>query len=192
MLLCARCVNKNCCSEKHHTICFNLLFPAYLWRRRVLQGDHVGVGRSCIRSLFELFLQLARRRLPNTWWSGLQVSVDTSLLMHLIWVTPRHKMFIRIFCLCVFNSKILTLQELPSSDQNTVGERLSQKNGDIRHSTEKLPNGPDAASSKLTNTTNKYFTPVVPKHSSLFPFKKRKQFFLFFLFLILHINEHYL
>uniref|UniRef100_A0A3Q1FFD0 Solute carrier family 43 member 1a n=1 Tax=Acanthochromis polyacanthus TaxID=80966 RepID=A0A3Q1FFD0_9TELE len=36
-------------------------------------------------------------------------------------------------------SKILTLQELPSSDQKGVGERLSQKNGDIRHSTEKLP-----------------------------------------------------
>ncbi|XP_070693119.1 solute carrier family 43 member 1a [Pempheris klunzingeri] len=42
-------------------------------------------------------------------------------------------------------SKILTLQELPSSDQKAVGERLSQKNGDIRHSTEKLPNGPEAA-----------------------------------------------
>ncbi|XP_038555383.1 solute carrier family 43 member 1a [Micropterus salmoides] len=41
-------------------------------------------------------------------------------------------------------SKILTLQELPSSDQKVVGKRLSQKNGDVRHSTEKLPNGTDA------------------------------------------------
>ncbi|XP_049441717.1 solute carrier family 43 member 1a [Epinephelus fuscoguttatus] len=42
-------------------------------------------------------------------------------------------------------SKILTLNEVPSSEQKVVGERLSQKNGDIKHSTEKLPNGPDAA-----------------------------------------------
>uniref|UniRef100_A0A4W6CYF6 Solute carrier family 43 member 1a n=1 Tax=Lates calcarifer TaxID=8187 RepID=A0A4W6CYF6_LATCA len=42
-------------------------------------------------------------------------------------------------------SKILTLKELPSSDQKIVGERLSQKNGDVRRSTEKLPNGPEAA-----------------------------------------------
>ncbi|XP_059202560.1 solute carrier family 43 member 1a [Centropristis striata] len=42
-------------------------------------------------------------------------------------------------------SKILTRQELPTSDEKVVGERLSQKNGDIRHSTEKLPNGSDAA-----------------------------------------------
>ncbi|XP_033993523.1 LOW QUALITY PROTEIN: solute carrier family 43 member 1a [Trematomus bernacchii] len=40
-------------------------------------------------------------------------------------------------------SKILTLQETPSPDQKIVAERLSEKNGDIRHSTEKLPNGPD-------------------------------------------------
>ncbi|KAM7417613.1 hypothetical protein PAMA_017310 [Pampus argenteus] len=46
-------------------------------------------------------------------------------------------------------SKILTLQELPSSDQKTVGERLSQKNGDIQHSTEKLPNGSDPAPSSV-------------------------------------------
>nr|XP_046262198.1 solute carrier family 43 member 1a isoform X2 [Scatophagus argus] len=42
-------------------------------------------------------------------------------------------------------SKILTLEELPSSEQKAVAERLSQKNGDIRHSTEKLPNGHDVA-----------------------------------------------
>ncbi|CAJ1058433.1 solute carrier family 43 member 1a isoform X2 [Xyrichtys novacula] len=40
-------------------------------------------------------------------------------------------------------SKILTLQDLPSSDQKGAAERLSEKNGDIRHSTEKLPNGTD-------------------------------------------------
>ncbi|KAA8588888.1 hypothetical protein FQN60_010233 [Etheostoma spectabile] len=42
-------------------------------------------------------------------------------------------------------SKILTLQEPPSSDQKAVGERLSQKNGDIRHSTENLSSTSDAA-----------------------------------------------
>ncbi|XP_041654001.1 solute carrier family 43 member 1a [Cheilinus undulatus] len=42
-------------------------------------------------------------------------------------------------------SKILTLQELPQSDQKGAAERLSEKNGDIRHSTEKLPNGTDVA-----------------------------------------------
>nr|XP_020451902.1 large neutral amino acids transporter small subunit 3-like isoform X2 [Monopterus albus] len=42
-------------------------------------------------------------------------------------------------------SKILTLQELPSSDQKGDGEKLNQKNGDFKHSTEKLPNQPNAA-----------------------------------------------
>ncbi|XP_014328295.1 large neutral amino acids transporter small subunit 3 [Xiphophorus maculatus] len=42
-------------------------------------------------------------------------------------------------------SKILTPQEDPSSEQKAVGERLNQKNGDVRHSLEKLPNGPDTA-----------------------------------------------
>ncbi|XP_041847212.1 solute carrier family 43 member 1a isoform X2 [Melanotaenia boesemani] len=42
-------------------------------------------------------------------------------------------------------SKILTMQELPSSDQKIAGETLAQKNGDVRRSTEKLPNGPDPA-----------------------------------------------
>lgn len=40
------------------------------------------------------------------------------------------------------------MQELPSSDQKTTEERLKQKNGDIKHSLEKLPNGPEAAASK--------------------------------------------
>lgn len=97
-------------------------------------------------------LQKASQHLTR-WTTGQR---HTSLLIHFTSVTPRRKMFIRVFFLCVFNSKILTLQELPSSDQKTVGERLNQKNGDIQHSTEKLPNGPDAASSKLTNTTNQY------------------------------------
>ncbi|XP_029020359.1 solute carrier family 43 member 1a [Betta splendens] len=46
-------------------------------------------------------------------------------------------------------SKILTLQELPSSEQKVVGERLSQKNGDVRTSIEKLPNGHEAASNAV-------------------------------------------
>ncbi|XP_035983010.1 solute carrier family 43 member 1a [Fundulus heteroclitus] len=41
-------------------------------------------------------------------------------------------------------SKLLTNQAAPSSEQKAVGERLNQKNGDVRHSTEKLPNGHDA------------------------------------------------
>lgn len=55
-------------------------------------------------------------------------------------------------CVSIYNSKILTLQELPVSDEKAAGERLSHKNGDARHSTEKLPNGPDAAPSKSTNS----------------------------------------
>ncbi|XP_028272311.1 solute carrier family 43 member 1a isoform X2 [Parambassis ranga] len=42
-------------------------------------------------------------------------------------------------------SKILTRKEPPSSDGKTVVERLSEKNGDIRHSAEKLPNGSEPA-----------------------------------------------
>lgn len=69
-------------------------------------------------------------------------------------------------CLCVHNSKILTLKELPSSDQKIVGERLSQKNGDVRRSTEKLPNGPEAAPSKSTNTHNAILFGFVTHHRS--------------------------
>ncbi|KAM3866529.1 solute carrier family 43 member 1a [Diretmus argenteus] len=46
-------------------------------------------------------------------------------------------------------SKIKALQELPASDQKLVGEGLSQINGDVRHSTEKLPTGPEAASNAV-------------------------------------------
>nr|XP_057918927.1 solute carrier family 43 member 1a [Doryrhamphus excisus] len=46
-------------------------------------------------------------------------------------------------------SKILTLQELPSSDQKSAGERLREQNGDLQHSTEKLPNGGDVASNAV-------------------------------------------
>ncbi|XP_019938557.1 solute carrier family 43 member 1a [Paralichthys olivaceus] len=42
-------------------------------------------------------------------------------------------------------SKILTMKELPSSDQKMVSETQKQKNGDVQHSTEKLSNGPDPA-----------------------------------------------
>ncbi|XP_056296220.1 solute carrier family 43 member 1a [Pseudoliparis swirei] len=56
-------------------------------------------------------------------------------------------------------SQINTLQELPSSDQKTAGERLSQKNGDVRHSTEKLPNGSDAAP-KAPTFRQSVFSPI--------------------------------
>ncbi|KAK5605849.1 hypothetical protein CRENBAI_004873 [Crenichthys baileyi] len=42
-------------------------------------------------------------------------------------------------------SKIITMHEVPSSKLKAVGERLSQKNGDVQHSREKLPNEPDSA-----------------------------------------------
>lgn len=58
-------------------------------------------------------------------------------------------------------SKIQSLQELPSPDQKDIGERLSQKNGDIHHSTEKLPNGTDAAPSKSAN-----HYPILPTYIS--------------------------
>ncbi|XP_013862305.1 solute carrier family 43 member 1a [Austrofundulus limnaeus] len=45
-------------------------------------------------------------------------------------------------------SKILTRQELPSSEQKAVGRSLSQKNGDVHHSTEKLPNGTEATATE--------------------------------------------
>ncbi|XP_077464993.1 solute carrier family 43 member 1a isoform X1 [Stigmatopora argus] len=45
-------------------------------------------------------------------------------------------------------SKILTLQGVPSSDQKIVREQLTEKNGDVQHSTEKLPNGGDVGIKK--------------------------------------------
>ncbi|XP_077588591.1 solute carrier family 43 member 1a [Stigmatopora nigra] len=45
-------------------------------------------------------------------------------------------------------SKILTLQEVPSSDQKIVREQLTEKNGDVQHSTEKLSNGGDVGIKK--------------------------------------------
>ncbi|XP_074504856.1 solute carrier family 43 member 1a [Sebastes fasciatus] len=56
-------------------------------------------------------------------------------------------------------SKILTLQEVPASELKGVGERLSQKNGDIRHSTEKLPNGSDPAPN-ATPFRRSVFSPI--------------------------------
>lgn len=56
-------------------------------------------------------------------------------------------------------SKILTLLELPSSEQKGVAERLSQKNGDIRHSTEKLHSGSDVAPN-ATPFRRSVFSPI--------------------------------
>lgn len=58
-------------------------------------------------------------------------------------------MCLRVF---VFNSKIETLKAVPVSEEKTAAEKLSHKNGDVRHSTEKLPNGPEAATSKSAKT----------------------------------------
>ncbi|KAK2849082.1 hypothetical protein Q5P01_008916 [Channa striata] len=46
-------------------------------------------------------------------------------------------------------SKILVLQELPSSDQKVVGETLNQKHTDVQQSIEKLPNECDVASNAI-------------------------------------------
>lgn len=43
------------------------------------------------------------------------------------------------------------MQEMPSSDQKATEERLKQKNGDLQHSLEKLPNGPEPAASKSSD-----------------------------------------
>lgn len=132
----------------------SLFFPVGLRRRCVLRRDHVGVGGACRVCLFQLFPQLAHRRLPNTWRSRLQVSVATFISFQGCWKAQKCLSRHLLLCVCVsiYNSKILTLQELPVSDEKAAGERLSHKNGDARHSTEKLPNGPDAAPSKSTNS----------------------------------------
>lgn len=54
--------------------------------------------------------------------------------------------------LCSYNSKILTMRELSTSEQKAAQEVLKQKNGDIQHSLEKLPNGPEAAPSKSSES----------------------------------------
>lgn len=56
------------------------LSAADLRHRRVLPGDHVGVGGSCWRRLSKLLPQLAHRGLPYTWGSRLQVGAATCLL----------------------------------------------------------------------------------------------------------------
>lgn len=56
--------------------------------------------------------------------------------------------------LFIGNSKILHVQEPPSSEQKVVGERLSHQNGDIRRSTEKLANGHEVAPSRSTNLSS--------------------------------------
>lgn len=43
------------------------------------------------------------------------------------------------------------MQEMPASDQKATEERLKQKNGDLQHSLEKLPNGPEPAPSKSSD-----------------------------------------
>ncbi|KAG7274798.1 hypothetical protein CRUP_010295 [Coryphaenoides rupestris] len=46
-------------------------------------------------------------------------------------------------------SNILEIEEASTADQKAVGERLSQKNGDVRHSTEKLPPTKEATATSV-------------------------------------------
>uniref|UniRef100_H3D6H2 Solute carrier family 43 member 1a n=1 Tax=Tetraodon nigroviridis TaxID=99883 RepID=H3D6H2_TETNG len=55
--------------------------------------------------------------------------------------------------------KILTMRELSSSDQKAGQEGLKQKNGDIQHSLEKLPNVPEAAPN-LVPFRRSVFSPI--------------------------------
>lgn len=41
------------------------------------------------------------------------------------------------------------MQELPSSEQKAAGQSLSHNNGGVHHSTEKLPNGTEAAATEI-------------------------------------------
>lgn len=51
---------------------------------------------------------------------------------------------------------------MPSPDQKGTGERLSQKNGDVHHSTEKIPNGTDAAPSESNKQVENLFISLDP------------------------------
>lgn len=44
------------------------------------------------------------------------------------------------------------MRELSSSEQKAAQEGLKQKNGDIQHSLEKLPDAPEAAASKSSDS----------------------------------------
>lgn len=74
-----------------------------------------------------------------------------SVVQCVLIVTMSENSFYFTLGVFVSNSKILTMHEAPSSDQKGVDERLSKKNGDVGPSTEKLSNGPDAASSMSRN-----------------------------------------
>ncbi|KAK5864770.1 hypothetical protein PBY51_015983 [Eleginops maclovinus] len=105
---------------------------------------------------------------------GVKLIYDAGVSFHVImWVWAGLAAF--VFFNCFLNwptegfptpdevdySKILTLQETPSSDQKGVAEKLSEKNGDVRHSTEKLPNGPDSDSAaKSPPFRNSVFSPI--------------------------------
>ncbi|XP_053284931.1 solute carrier family 43 member 1a [Pleuronectes platessa] len=60
-------------------------------------------------------------------------------------------------------SKILSMKELPSSEEKMASETHKQKNGDVQHSTEKLSNGPDATPKIVTDTVpfrRSVFSPI--------------------------------
>ncbi|XP_054890755.1 solute carrier family 43 member 1a isoform X2 [Poeciliopsis prolifica] len=89
---------------------------------------------------------------------GVKLIYDAGLRFHVImWMWAGLAGFVFINCFCnwpsegfptpdeVDYSKILMTQDDPLSEQKAVGKRLNEKNGDVRHSTEKLPNGPDTA-----------------------------------------------
>ncbi|KAF7667598.1 hypothetical protein LDENG_00053430 [Lucifuga dentata] len=88
---------------------------------------------------------------------GVKLIYDAGLSFRVImWMWAGLAAF--VFCNCFLNwpaegfptpdevdYSMITIKEPPVSDQKIAADRLSHKNGDVRHSLEKLPSGPEAA-----------------------------------------------